>query len=77
MDRLNVRNILRRKRHKLQGNNVRNRILTLIEREDDTRVRAIFWFISHTMTYQPKWLGLHIYSWLRQPSTCRDASLRC
>jgi hypothetical protein len=41
------------------------------------RVGAIFWFISHTMSCQPKGLGLHIYSWTRQPSICRDASLRC
>jgi hypothetical protein len=26
-------------------------------------VETIFWFISHTMSYQPKGLGLHIYSW--------------
>jgi hypothetical protein len=40
-------------------------------------VGAIFWFISHTMPCQPKEMGLHIYSWSRQPSICRDASLRC
>jgi hypothetical protein len=40
-------------------------------------VGAIFWFISHTMPCQPKGLGLHIYSWPRQPSICQDASLRC
>jgi hypothetical protein len=40
-------------------------------------VGAIFWFISHTMPCQPKRLGLHIYSWPRQPGICRDASLRC
>jgi hypothetical protein len=28
---------------------VRNRTLTLIEREDDTRSWEIFWFISHTL----------------------------
>ncbi len=40
-------------------------------------VGEIFWFISHTMPCQPKRLGLHIYSWPRQPGICRDASLRC
>jgi hypothetical protein len=40
-------------------------------------VGVIFWFISHTMPCQPKGLGLHIYSWPRQPNICRDASLRC
>jgi hypothetical protein len=40
-------------------------------------VEAIFWFISHTMTHQPEGLGLHIYSWARQPSICQDASLKC
>jgi hypothetical protein len=56
---------------------IRNRTLTLIEREDDTRSWVIFWFISHTMSYRPKGLGLHIYSWSRQPSICQDFSLRC
>jgi hypothetical protein len=40
-------------------------------------VGVIFLFISHTMPYQPEGLELHIYSWPRQPSICRDASLRC
>jgi hypothetical protein len=40
-------------------------------------VGGIFWFISHTMSCQPKGLGLHIYSWLRQRSICQDASLIC
>jgi hypothetical protein len=31
-------------------------------------VGAIFWFISHTMPYQPEGLVLHIYSWPRQPA---------
>jgi hypothetical protein len=31
-------------------------------------VGVIFCFISHTMTYQPEGLGLHIYSWPRQPA---------
>jgi hypothetical protein len=26
-----------------------------------------FWFISHTMPCQPERLGLHIYSWPKQP----------
>jgi hypothetical protein len=47
---------------------VRNRTLTLIEREDDTRSLSNFCFISHTMSYQLKGLGLHIYSWLIQSS---------
>jgi hypothetical protein len=46
---------------------VRNKTLTLIEREDDTRSWGNFWFISHTMPCQPKMLGLYIYSWPRQP----------
>jgi hypothetical protein len=40
-------------------------------------VGTIFWFISHTIPCQPKGLGLHIYSWPRQPSICQDASLKC
>jgi hypothetical protein len=40
-------------------------------------VGVIFWFISHTIPCQHKGLGLHIYSWPRQPSICQDASLRC
>jgi hypothetical protein len=40
-------------------------------------VGTIFWFISHTMSCQPKELGLHIYSWPRQPSICQDVVLRC
>jgi hypothetical protein len=40
-------------------------------------VETIFWFISHTMSCQPKGLRLHIYSWPRQPNICQDASLRC
>jgi hypothetical protein len=52
--------------------------LLLSSRERMTLVvGAIFWFISHTMPCQPKGLGLHIYSWPRQPSICQDASLRC
>jgi hypothetical protein len=35
-------------------------------------VGAIFRFISHTMSCQPKGLGLHIYSWPRQPNICQD-----
>jgi hypothetical protein len=31
-------------------------------------VETIFWFISHTMSCQPEGLGLHIYSWPRQPA---------
>jgi hypothetical protein len=31
-------------------------------------VGAIFWFISHIMSCQPERLGLHIYSWSRQPA---------
>jgi hypothetical protein len=59
---------------------VRNRILTLIEREDDTRSWGnflIYFLHSTTMPYQPKGLGLHIYSWSRQPSICQDAVLIC
>jgi hypothetical protein len=41
------------------------------------RVGAIFWFISHTVSCQPKGLGLHIYSWPRQRSICQDVILRC
>jgi hypothetical protein len=33
-------------------------------------IGVIFWFISHTMPCQPEGLGLHIYSWPRQPSIC-------
>jgi hypothetical protein len=40
-------------------------------------VGTIFWFISHTMPYQSKGLGLHIYSWPRQASIYQDGSLRC
>jgi hypothetical protein len=40
-------------------------------------VRVIFWFISHTMSCQPKGLGLHIYSWPMQPSICQDAVIIC
>jgi hypothetical protein len=39
-------------------------------------VGVIFWFISYTMICQPKMLELHIYSWSKQPSIYRDASLR-
>jgi hypothetical protein len=49
--------------------------LTLIERMT-LRVGAIFWFISHTMPYQPEGLGIHIYNWPRQRSICRDTSLK-
>jgi hypothetical protein len=56
---------------------VRNRTLTLIERGMTQGVGAIFWFISHTMSCQPKGLGLHIYNWPRQPNIYQDASLRC
>jgi hypothetical protein len=31
-------------------------------------VETIFWFISHTMSYQTEGLELHIYSWPRQPA---------
>jgi hypothetical protein len=43
--------------------------LTLIERII-LGVGAIFWFISHTRPYQPRGSGIHIYSWLKQPSIC-------
>jgi hypothetical protein len=49
--------------------------LTLIERMT-LGVGAIFWFTSHTMQCQLEGLGIHIYSWLKQPSICQDASLR-
>jgi hypothetical protein len=41
---------------------VRNRTLTLIGGRMALGVGAIFWFISHAMSCQPKGLGLHIYS---------------
>jgi hypothetical protein len=43
--------------------------LLLSSRERMTlEVEVIFWFISHTMSCQPKGLGLHIYSWPGQPA---------
>jgi hypothetical protein len=51
------------------------KILTLVERMT-LGVGAIFWFFSHTMQCQPEGLGIHIYSWPRQPSICQDASLK-
>jgi hypothetical protein len=50
--------------------------LTLIERMA-LGVGAIFWFTSHTMQCQPKKLGIHIYSWPRQPNIYQDVILRC
>jgi hypothetical protein len=55
---------------------VRNRTLTLIEREDDNRSWNNF-LVYFSYNVMPTYgVGLHIYSWPRQLSICQDASLR-
>jgi hypothetical protein len=51
--------------------------LTLIEREDDTKSWGNFSNLFLTQCHANLGVGLHIYSWPRQPSIYRDASLRC